>query len=202
MLIVFEGIDGAGKARQIRMLCSFFRQHKVKHKLHKYPTKKAKEVFAHLSGKKTVEPIKLAEIFAQDILDEKGKIEEEIADGFVVICDRYLHSTLAYQGVDIGFDKVMAMLEGKNALVPELVILLDLPAKVGAERKYSQKKPDRFEKDVMFLEKVRKNYLRIAKQEFCSYKFAVVDAARKPHEIFTDVICFVEPLVVKKMNKI
>ncbi|VVC01301.1 Thymidylate kinase [uncultured archaeon] len=122
----------------------------MKARLHKYPTKKAKEAFAHLLGRKTVAPMRLAEVFAGDIVQERGKIEQEIAAGFVVICDRYLHSTLAYQGVGAGFGKVGKMIAGLEALVPDLVILLDMDANQSAGRKRAQKRLGRLESDLLF----------------------------------------------------
>jgi dTMP kinase len=201
MLIVFEGIDGSGKGGQIGSLLAFFRQNGIKHKLHKYPTRRALEVFAHLKGEQDVAPERLADIFAEDIVGERKKIEREIESGFVVVCDRYLHSTLAYQGVEMGFAVLRRKLSGIDALVPDIVILLDVPARISGERKRQQKKPDRFEKDLAFLEKVRGNYLREAKEGFLAYKYAVVDASRAKGEVFSEVVLHVEPLVVKRMGK-
>ena len=201
MLIVFEGIDGSGKGGQIRRLLAFFRQNGIKYKLHKYPTRKAKEAFLHLKGKKEVAPEKLVDVFSDDIVAERQKIEREIIGGFVVVCDRYLHSTLAYQGVEIGFAPLHRRLSGIDALAPDIVILLDVPARLSGERKLQQKTPDRFERDIAFLEHVRANYLREARGGFLAYKYAVVDASRAKDEVFSDVVLHVEPLVVKKMGK-
>lgn len=201
MLIVFEGIDGSGKATQIARLCAFFRQNGVRYKLHKYPTKKAAEVFEHLSGRRTLPPLGLARIFADDIIAERMKLEKEAAAGFVVICDRYLHSTLAYQGVGAGYERVKAVLEKLGAAVPDLVVLLDMEAAAASARKAAQKKPDRHEGSAEFLEKVRQNYIRMEHGSFLAYKYAVVDASRMEDEVFTEVITQVEPLLTKKIGK-
>lgn len=201
MLIVFEGIDGSGKNTQVRKLLSFFRQNGVRYKLHKYPTAAAAEVFAHLSGKKDVPAEKLADVFAGDILAEREKIGREIAAGFVVICDRYIHSTLAYQGAKMDFGKLKQKLEGMGAIVPDVVFLLDIDPAMSAKRKSAQKTPDRFEKDVAFLSKVRANYLREASENFLSYKYAIVDATEEPDKVFTHIITQVEPILTKKMGK-
>ena len=200
MLIVFEGIDGSGKGGQIRRLLSFFRQNKIQYKLHKYPTRRANDAFAHLKGDKDVPAVRLAGVFADDIVAERSKIEREIADGFVVVCDRYLHSTLAYQGVALGFAPLQEKLSDVGAIVPDIVILLDVPARLSGERKRAQKTPDRFEKDIAFLEKVRANYLREARDGFLAYKYAVVDSSRARDEVFSEVVLYVEPLVVKRMR--
>lgn len=201
MLIVFEGIDGTGKGSQIRMLRAFLRQHNVWHCLHKYPTKKAKEAFAHLEGKKSVPPLELARIFADDIVSEQKKIGEEIASGAVVICDRYLHSTLAYQAVGAGFETLLAKLPVGKVRTPDLVILLDIDANTSAQRKGAQKTPDRHESDIEFLSKVRANYIKMERQNFLAYKYAVINASEKPEEIFTHVLSQAEPLLVKKIGK-
>ncbi len=201
MLIVFEGIDGSGKNTQIRKLLSFLRQHKVAYHLHKYPTKKALLARAHLAGKKDVAPLELAKIFADDIAAEQEKISSEVADGLVVICDRYIHSTLAYQGVAAGYAGLKARLAKYSLAVPDLVVLLDIGAPEAAERKKRQKEPDRHERDVSFLAAVRENYLKMGREGFLAYKCAVIDAARPKDEVFTDVITQVEPLIVKKIGK-
>ena len=201
MLIVFEGFDGSGKDTQIRKLLVFFRQSSIRYKLHKYPTKKAKEVFAHLKGRKEVHAGALAAAFADDIMRQQGMLRRELASGYVVICDRYLHSTLAYQGARIGYAKARALVGKRRALSPDLVLLLDIGAKEGARRKAGHKKPDRFEKDVGYLGAVRKNYLREAKEGFLSYRFVTVDAAKPEDEVFSEVIMNVEPLLTKKMKK-
>ena len=200
MLIVFEGIDGAGKGEQIRLLCEFLRQHKVKYKLHKYPTKKAKDAFLHLEGKKTVPPLELARVFSDDIVSEQEKIGKEIAAGYTVICDRYLHSTLAYQAVGAGFEKLLAALPAGKVRTPDLVILLDIDPNTSAQRKGAQKTPDRHESDIEFLSKVRAGYIRMEHMNFLSYKYAVIDAAGKREEIFTHVLAHVEPLLIKKIG--
>ena len=201
MLIVFEGIDGSGKNTQIRKLLSYLRQHGIEYRLHKYPTKKAKDAFAHLEGKKDVPAEKLAEIFADDIVFEQERLQSEIDRGFVVICDRYLQSTLAYQGVKVGYAALRKKLEAKGALVSDLALILDIPSETGAQRKKKQKTPDRHEKDTVFLEKVRQNYLRMERDGFLSYKYVVVDAAREKDEIFSEIITQVEPLIIKKLER-
>ncbi len=201
MLIVFEGIDGSGKNTQIKKVLEFLQQHRIKAKLHKYPTKKAKDGFAHLSGKKTVSPLRLANVFAKDIENDSKKICDEIKDGFVVICDRYLHSTLAYQGASAGYSKIKKELAKTKIPVPDLVILLDIDPLASVKRKRKQKKPDRFERNAEFLAKVRENYLRESNESFLSQKYAVIDASRQEAEVFSRVIVQIEPVLIKRLER-
>ncbi|MCX8197474.1 MAG: dTMP kinase [Candidatus Micrarchaeota archaeon] len=199
MLLVFEGIDGSGKGAQIKMLAEYLKQHRIGYRLHKYPTKKAKEAFAHLSGKANVPAQKLADVFANDIMQEQAKVDKEIKEGLVVICDRYLHSTLAYQGAEIGYAKLKKKIGALGAKSADLVVLLDIPPTVAKKRKSMQRKPDRHEKDLEFLHFVRKNYLRMAREGFLSYNWAVIRGDRPREEVFANVLAHIEPLLTKKI---
>jgi len=201
MLIIFEGIDGAGKGAQIRLLSSFFRQHGIRFAIHKYPTKKAKAAFSHLSGSKTIPPEELAGVFAADIMGEQEKVMREISQGKVVICDRYLHSTLAYQGVGAAYGRLAQRLSSLSAPVPDLVLLLDIQPAESSSRKRAQKKPDRHERDTTFLSAVRKNYLRMEKENFLAYKYFRIDASEEREKVFSHVVSQVEPFVTGMRKK-
>ncbi|MCX6769055.1 MAG: dTMP kinase [Candidatus Micrarchaeota archaeon] len=165
----------------------------------KYPTKKAEKAHEHLTGEKDLDAIALANAFVDDIMSEQAKIAREIADGYVVVCDRYLQSTLAYQGVGAGIVSIGRIVEEQGAIVPDLVVLLDIDEKTSLQRKSAQKTPDRFEKDVAFLQRVRTNYLWMARKEFLAYKYVVVDAALPKDEIFSRIITVAEPLLTKRL---
>ena len=201
MLIVFEGIDGSGKGDQISRFVSFLRQKKVRYSLHKYPTRKANEALGHLSGEIEVPPAQLVRVFAKDIAAEQKIIERELADGKVVVCDRYLHSTLAYQSVALGFERLEKELAEYGVITPDFVVVLDIDEAESARRKGNQKTPDRFERDVAFLGKVRANYLREAKENYLAHKYAVVDASRAKDEVFSQIITQAEPFLTRKIEK-
>jgi dTMP kinase len=201
MLIVFEGIDGSGKGDQVSRLLSFLRQKKLPYSVHKYPTSKAKDALAHLSGEKDLPPDELVRVFSEDIASEQKKIARELAAGRVVVCDRYLHSTLAYQAVELGYDALEKELAKQGMIEPDLVVILDIGERESARRKSAQKTPDRFEQDVSFLGKVRKNYLRQAKENYLAHKYALVDASRGKEEVFSQVITQAEPFLTKKIEK-
>lgn len=201
MLIVFEGIDGSGKGEQIRRLCGYFRQAGVRYAVFRYPTKRAKLAISHLKEKQTVSCDELWKIFAEDIAQDSERIKQEISRGSVVICDRYFHSTLAYQGVECGYRSLSKKLEKYVAVVPDLVVLLDIAPLASVERKSLQKRLDRYEKDAGFLRKVRLNYLREAKEGFMSHRYAVVESSKPKGEVFAEVLLAVEPLITKLLGK-
>ena len=169
--ITFEGSEGCGKSTQSEMLFSYL---------------KAK-------GKKVVylrEPggVKLSEEIRKLLLDPKSRISapaetllymaaraqvvEEIikpalAAKRIVICDRFLDSTIAYQGFGLGIDIKLIKSLGNFAtqgIKPDLTIFLDLPVKNGLLHRHDCK--DRIEqRSISYHEKVRKGYLTLARRE-------------------------------------
>ncbi|TML81609.1 MAG: dTMP kinase [Actinobacteria bacterium] len=113
----------------------------------------------------------------------------------VVICDRYIDSSLAYQGLarGLGEDDVLHLNEwATDELLPDLVILLHLEAERGLERLEGD--PDRMEsEDVSFHRKVGEAYVHLAR-EYPS-RFAVVDASGTKEQVHTQVRAAVLPFL-------
>lgn len=139
--IVFEGIDGAGKSTQIKLLRDALSIRGIECELTCEPTdfesgKRLREV---LSGKVKKTQRELAEMFAFDrvvhnINEDRG-INKLLADGKTVISDRYYYSSLAYQGAELGFDTVARLnLDDPNIRTPDLCIFLDLSPEDSLER--------------------------------------------------------------------
>jgi dTMP kinase len=199
-MIVLEGIDGAGKGGQIKLLEEFFKKNKIKYKIHKYPTKKAKIANAYLKGKEIGQE-EILNSFLEDILSEQKKIAEELKKGFVVLCDRYIHSTLAYQGVKLGYQKLKKKFLSLNLIYPDIVILLDISPEESQKRKKAQKKLDLHENNLEFLKKVRENYIKMGKECFLCYKFEKIDASKEQEKVFAKILLEIEPLISKKMKE-
>jgi dTMP kinase len=107
--------------------------------------------------------------------------------GLVVICDRFVSSTVAYQGAAGGVDPAVIWDLGRIACAgvePDLTVILDLDIAAGFARMKREK--DRMEsKSQEYHEKVRQGYLAMARER--PDKFAVVDAARRPEEVARDI---------------
>ena len=114
-------------------------------------------------------------------------IRPALADGKVVICDRYVDSSLAYQGWGRGLgeqDILTLNVWGTQGLFPDLVILLHLEPERGLLR--STEAPDRMEMEGQdFHTKVADAYLRIAEEH--PERFVVIEADKQPDEVFEDV---------------
>ena len=103
-----------------------------------------------------------------------------------VICIRYHHSTLAYQGAGRGLEDTEFLEKAceKTAPFPDLTLYLDCPPEVGLRRKAAQKELDTFESQPLdFHRRVRKMYL-----DFVSPSFLVVDASQPLEKVVTEVI--------------
>jgi dTMP kinase len=169
--ITFEGSEGCGKSTQSEMLFSYLK------------AKGAKVIYLREPG-----GVKLSEMIRTILLDPKSKIsaqaetllymaaraqvvEEIIKPALeakkIVVCDRFLDSTIAYQGYGLGIDIKVIKSMGNFAtggITPDLTIFLDLPVESGLKHRHNCK--DRIEQRSMsYHEKVRKGYLALAKQE-------------------------------------
>ena len=105
--------------------------------------------------------------------------------GLAVVCDRFVSSTVAYQGYAGGIDPERIWDLGRTAcggLEPDLTVILDLPVREGLARARRLGEPDRIEaKDPSYHEKVRRGFLAMAEDR--PDVFAVVDAGRPPDAV-------------------
>jgi len=187
MLVVFEGIDGSGKGTQIELLRSFLQSRNTTPAIHKYPTGNAHIAHAHLKGEKTVPPEELFSSFAKDIKSEQATLHEELSRGKFVILDRYVFSTVAYQGGSLGYERARDAIKQIGFLHPDVVLLLDISAEGSFARKSAQKTLDRFEEDRIFLEGVRSRYFQMANEDFLCPRWRTIDASAKKDEVFAKV---------------
>jgi dTMP kinase len=131
--IIIEGLDGAGKTTQIKLLEKYLtglgRRVYVTAEPTSSPT--GKILREALAGKVRKTPCEMAALFVLDRIghntDQTLGINKMLADGYDVICDRYYYSSLAYQGTETDFDWVKAMNIGCPEIRrPDLCVFLDL----------------------------------------------------------------------------
>jgi len=122
----------------------------------------------------------------------KKKILPALRKGHIVVCDRFMDATLAYQGYAGGIDldiirKVGTLVTGK--IFPRLTFLLDIDVKEGLAR--AGKTKDRIERrSVLFHRKVRKGYLAIARKEPGRVKIVpAVGSIKENQERIRKIIC-------------
>lgn len=183
LFISLEGIDGVGKTTQSDLIeaCLTELGRTVVRTLEPGGTELGQEIrhlLLHRKGE--VAPRAEALLYAADRAHHVAtKIRPALARGEVVLTDRYLDSSVAYQGVgrDLNAEDVRAIsMFAVENLMPDLTILLDLEASASlARRNQTGEEPDRLEREkVEFFEAVRQAYLKMAAAE--PERWVVIDA--------------------------
>ena len=182
MFICFEGVEGCGKSTQARALYRRLLQTGSPAVLTREPggTRVGTKIRTLLKHSLATQISPLAELFliaaarAQLVGDVIG---DSLQKGDTVVCDRYTYSTLAYQGYGRGLDPdtVRRVNEiASRGMLPDLVILLDIPVELGLARKGPAGR-DRFEREeVPFHQRVRNGYLEMAGAD--PQRWLVIDA--------------------------
>ena len=188
LFIVIEGIDGSGKGTQSKLLCDWLNKQGFDSILTVEPTDgEIGKVLRRGLEKGSFKPASEALLFAADRVEHMTFIGLEIEGGRNVVSDRYMQSSLAYQGAH-GIDS--EWIEGLNrfARKPDLLIILDLDPKLALERVSRRGgKTDYFEK-IDFLTKVRRIYLD-------QTDGLVVDASKPVADVQDDIRRVVQPFL-------
>lgn len=183
MLIVFEGIDGCGKGAQIDLL-----KEKTGAASFKYPTSKYSMLREHLDKKITIDPKALFLLFLADISDDQENIKDALEENEIVILDRYVFSTLAYEVDGLNMEKGKKIVSNMEYLKPDIVFLLDVDPETAQARKSAQKTLDRYEENLKYLGNVRANYLSLYQESFLSDNWYNVDATQSIEVIRAEIM--------------
>ena len=190
--IVIEGLDGAGKSTQIKLLLEHFQKHGIETKFIHFPRVEKANVYGDLIAKflrgefgpiDAVHPQLVALIFALDRFDFAGTIKNWLAAGYTVLADRYVLSNIAFQCAKLKTDSEKDYLadwifnyefEYNKIPKPDLSIYLDVPfsftkksltdTRTGDERAYLRGKTDIHENSISFQEQVKIEYESILKK--------------------------------------
>jgi dTMP kinase len=187
-LFAFEGLDQSGKQTQAETLRnSLVAQGRTCHLLSfpDYATPIGQEIWKALHGERDYPPDVLQLLYVANRGEHRARIEAAIAAGEVVICDRYLASSIAY-GEAHGLDA--AWLEEIQHFLPapHLTIFLDIAPTTPAGRKSVAR--DRFERDLELLTRVRASYIR----QSARAGWTRIDGERPKGDVAVDVMRAVE----------
>ena len=185
--ITLEGPEGSGKSSQARALVRLLKRRGRRVTFVRDPGSTAlgrslRRVLLHASGE--LPPLAEALLFIGGrVALVEERIAPALAQGRVVICDRFHDSTVAYQGFGGGLDARWLDRLGRRAIggrMPQLTVLLDVPVARGFAR--LRRRHDRMERKTrQFHERVRSGYLKLAKRE--PRRFIVIDASRSPRDV-------------------
>lgn len=191
VFITFEGGDGSGKSTQIQSVREWFESRGREVIVTREPggTELGTEIRRLVqNGPEDVDARTEALLYAADRAYHVATvIGPALERGAVVLGDRYIDSSLAYQGAarSLGVDEIASLSAwATQGLYPSLTFLLDLPPEVGARRRTDA--PDRMERESMdFHERVRHQYLRLADAE--PERIVVIDAVGTVDEVFSEI---------------
>ena len=191
VFITFEGGDGSGKSTQIQSVREWFESRGREVIVTREPggTELGTEIRRLVqNGPEDVDARTEALLYAADRAYHVATvIGPALERGAVVLGDRYIDSSLAYQGAarSLGVDEIASLSAwATQGLYPSLTFLLDLPPEVGARRRTDA--PDRMERESMdFHERVRHQSLRLADAE--PDRIVVIDAVGTDDEVFSEI---------------
>ncbi|MFC1509481.1 dTMP kinase [Candidatus Omnitrophota bacterium] len=196
IFITFEGPEGSGKSTHSKLLCDFLRKKGLKVLHTREPggtliSEKIRKILLDPKNKDMDVVCEMLLYMAARSQIVKKKILPALKKGYIVVCDRFMDATLAYQGYAGGIDQNIIKDVGRLAtrgVFPSVTFLLDIGVKEGLSR--AGKTKDRIErKSLIFHKKVRRGYLAIAKKDPGRVKIAsAVGDIKKNQENIREIV--------------
>lgn len=190
LFITLEGIEGAGKSTVVQYIRDYFDQKKFPYVMTREPggteiAEAIRQVVLNHYQEKMTDDTELLLFFAGRAQHIARVIRPALAEGKIVLCDRFTDASFAYQCGGRGIpEQRIAILEEwvQDGLEPDLTILLDVSPEVGAQRIAMRKQLDRFEVErLAFFERVRQYYLNRA--ACYADRYRLIDANQSEAEV-------------------
>jgi dTMP kinase len=201
--ITIEGPDGAGKTTQVQKIADYFKQKGKKTVITREPGgtalgEKLREVLLSTDGESPVPEAEALIYAASRAQLVKRVIAPALSEGIIVICDRFLDSSLAYQGWARGLG-VRRVLEINRWFMedffPDLTVILDIDPEVSLTRLKGRR--DRLERENMnFHKKVREGFLNV--HRMFPERTKLVDASKSRELVFSDILREIERIYFER----
>ena len=197
MFISFEGIEGSGKSTLLENLKKYYLKKELEVLFTKEPggTELGKDIRGILLNPESLisSEAELLLLMADRIEHVTTIINPNLKKNKIIFCDRYIDSTIAYQGRgrNLSEDKIKELIDILNLPIPDLTILLDLPVEDGLLRADKRNELDRFEKeDINFHKSIRKSYLDLQKKD--PKRIFLFDSSISENKLFENVLNLIE----------
>ena len=197
MFISFEGTEGVGKTTLIQKLYEYFQQQGKAVVLTREPggTPLAEQVRSLLLSVNHDEQMshdtELLLMYAARAQHLERVILPALADGKIVLCDRFTDSSFAYQCAGRGLSREKLELLNQNFVskMPDITFWLDAPIELGMTRARERGALDRFEQEkVVFFESVRSGFAEIHAKD--PQRMKRLDATQAPEKVFADALSY------------
>ncbi len=201
LFITFEGPDGCGKTTQIERLNNFLTSKGYEVVLTREPggtptSEKIRAIILDPENKEesgVTEALLFAASRAQHVAE---KIKPALKEGKIILCDRFLDSSIAYQAYARGLGEDVEMINkfAIQGCLPDITIFLDLDPEIGQKRQIERGKLDRMEQEgLAFQKKVYKGYQELVKKY--PERIKVVNADRDLDSVAKDIECLIQNLI-------
>ena len=183
VLIVFEGLDQSGKQTQAELLRDRLKADGRKARLLSFPdygTSIGEEIARALQGEREYGPDVMQLLYIANRYERKPDLQRWLDGGLVLVCDRYIASSIAY-GEAQGLDPAWLADMQRFLPSPALTIMLDIAPETAVRRKSVDR--DRYERDLAMQMRVRESYRRQASEQ----NWLQLDGERPKDAIAADV---------------
>jgi dTMP kinase len=194
LLIAFEGLDQSGKQTQAERLQATVEARGGACRLLSFPTYETaigEEIHRGLHGQREYPADVMQLLYVANRYEHKPRIEQWLAAGTTIVCDRYVASSIAY-GEAHGLDPCWLAEIQRYLPAADLTILLDIAPDAAAARKAANR--DKYERDLALLSRVRDSYRRQAQQP----GWASLDGARSKDAVAADVLTAFESRLARR----
>lgn len=201
LFVIIEGIDAAGGETQSKLLKTFLIKKGFQVEFLRYPDYKGPigQLIHRFLHKEFDLPADVQfSLYATDMVKDIGKINKAKKEGKIVVADRFITSTLAYQ-IPQGFplEKGLKFIETFGLPTPDLVIFLEIKPETSIKRKFKEKNSlDRYEENKEFLENVRQSYHNLIDKKIFAKEWIVVDGEKSIEEVAEQI----QKIVVSRLK--
>jgi dTMP kinase len=188
--VTFEGIDGSGKSTLLRQIQVYFEQRNIPVFITAEPTDSSigRLIRELISSNNNSSLSALTELFlfSADRSEHIQTMQRQLDCGKWILCDRYVDSTIAYQGKDEKMLKAVYTINNLlcDMLSPDITFLLDVDPEEALKRIEGREK-DSFEQ-IDYLKGVRERYLRIAHND--EHRIVILDGSMTPDQVASEAI--------------